>query len=136
MGLSAVPRDGPATKTRAKDVRSCELELPPECILQTALPFGYRCEHRKIARSARSGRVMTSSMPLRMTGRAAANSDFPTNWRFVARRKWLALRRELSNNSFDSPSSEFRGSEQCNLSGSVFDGVFWLCIWAGSARGG
>jgi hypothetical protein len=32
---------------RAKDVRSCELELAPECILRPALPFGYRCEHQQ-----------------------------------------------------------------------------------------
>src|SRR6516164_520563 len=32
---------------RAKDVRSCELELPPKRILWPALPLGYRCEHQQ-----------------------------------------------------------------------------------------
>src|SRR6266540_1551410 len=32
---------------RAKDARSCELELPPKRILRPALPFGNWCKHQQ-----------------------------------------------------------------------------------------
>jgi hypothetical protein len=32
---------------RTKDVRACELELPPKRILRPSLPFGDRCKHQQ-----------------------------------------------------------------------------------------
>jgi hypothetical protein len=56
----------------AKDVRSCELELPPKGMLRPALMIGASIS--RIARSARSGRVTVSSNSLRMTGPVAAKA--------------------------------------------------------------
>src|SRR5437660_5474643 len=43
---------------RAKNARSCELELPPKRGLRPALPFGNRCEHQQ---DSAVGKIWTSN---------------------------------------------------------------------------
>ena len=71
-GASGPRRPRPAACRECADVRP---RRPPKARPQDAGgPRGSPPRFRKIARSARSGRVTMSSMPLRITGRAASNS--------------------------------------------------------------
>ena len=50
-----------------KDVRSCQLEFPPKRVLRPTLMLGNRRKHQQDGAVGKIGRVMISSMPLRMT---------------------------------------------------------------------
>jgi hypothetical protein len=60
-----------APNQSTEDVRPCSLKIAPNLLLRAASVLGQVQQSHKNARSAKSGRAMTSSMPLRMTGRAA-----------------------------------------------------------------
>src|SRR6476469_9092213 len=61
---------------RAKNARSCELELPPKRSLRPALPFGNRCEHQQNSAIRKIGTSNDLLDPVEYDGSCAGKQDF------------------------------------------------------------
>ena len=60
----------------AKDVRSCELELPPKRSLRPALPFGNRCEHQQDSAVRKIGTSNDLLDPVENDGSGGGKQNF------------------------------------------------------------